>query len=108
MGRRKRPDSMVMEELKEGNTYIYRFLINKFKKYVNKPGVDFDENIQNMVITINNSTNAFSGLMKTIHLADDIAELERIVNNIPPEHLAKIIQTPESINPDVILPDPLA
>lgn len=108
MGRRKRPDSMVMEELKQDNIYIHRFLLNKFEKLINKPNVDFNYKVKDMILTINNHTNSFSGLMKTIHLAEDVAELERIVNSIPPEQLAKIIQTPESINPDVILPDPLA
>lgn len=108
MGRRNRPDSMIMEELKQDNVYIHRFLLNKFEKYINNPNVDFNYKVKDMILTINNHTNSFSGLMKTIHLAEDVAELERIVNSIPPEQLAKIIQTPESINPDVILPDPLA
>ena len=108
MGRSKRPESMVMNELKEGQTKIYRMLLHKLEKYNNKPNVQFDINIQNMVMTINNTTNSFSGLMKTIHLSNDIEELERIVNSIPPEIIAKYTQRNDSINPEVLIPDPLA
>lgn len=107
MGRRKRPESMIMDELKEGQVWIYRMLLNKLEKYVNKPNVEIDENVQRMTQLVNNTTNSFSGLMKTVHMSNDIAELERIVNSIPPEVIAKYTQHPDILNPEVLEPDPL-
>lgn len=108
MGRRKRPDSMILDELKEGQMWSYRMLKRKLKDYVNNPDVEFDNQIQNMMMTINNTTNSFSGLMKNIYLAEDVTELERLVNSIPPEVIAKYTRHPDIIDPGVLVPDPLA